>query len=36
MDVIQKIRVTPTGAGGPFPGDVPQTAIVIISATLVK
>ena len=36
MDVVQKIRVTPTGAGGPFPGDVPQTAIVIISATLVK
>lgn len=36
MDVVQKIRATPTGAGGPFPGDVPQTAIVITSATLVK
>jgi peptidyl-prolyl cis-trans isomerase A (cyclophilin A) len=36
MDVVQKIRTTPTGAGGPFPGDVPQTAVVITSATLVK
>jgi peptidyl-prolyl cis-trans isomerase A (cyclophilin A) len=36
MDVVQKIRITPTGAGGPFPGDVPQTAVVITSATLVK
>lgn len=36
MDVVQKIRATPTGASGPFPGDVPQTAIVITSATLVK
>jgi peptidyl-prolyl cis-trans isomerase A (cyclophilin A) len=36
MDVVQKIRATPTGAGGPFPGDVPQTAVVITSATLVK
>ena len=31
MDVIQKMKVTPTGAG-----DVPQTQIVINSATLVK
>lgn len=36
MDVIQKIRTSPTGAGGPFPSDVPQTPIVIHSATLVK
>lgn len=36
MDVVQKIRTTPTGAGGPFPGDVPLTAVVITSATLVK
>jgi peptidyl-prolyl cis-trans isomerase A (cyclophilin A) len=36
MDVVQKIRTTPTGAGGPFPGDVPQTAVVITSATLVN
>jgi peptidyl-prolyl cis-trans isomerase A (cyclophilin A) len=36
MDVVQKIRAMPTGAGGPFPGDVPQTAVVITSATLLK
>ncbi len=36
MDVIQKIRTTPTGAGGPFPSDVPRTPIVINSASLVK
>lgn len=36
MDVIQKIRTTPTGAGGPFPSDVPKTPILINSATLVK
>ncbi|MGI9135044.1 MAG: peptidylprolyl isomerase [Rhodoferax sp.] len=31
MEVIEKIKLTPTG-----PGDVPQTPIVINSATLVK
>ena len=36
MDVIQKIKSSPTGAGGPFPTDVPQTPILINSATLVK
>ncbi|ARU04489.1 peptidylprolyl isomerase [Comamonas serinivorans] len=36
MDVVEKIRQTPTGAGGPFPSDVPKTPIVIQSATLVK
>lgn len=36
MDVIQKIKTTPTGAGGPFPSDVPKTSILINSATLVK
>ena len=36
MDVVQKIRTTPTGAGGPFPSDVPKTPILINSATLVK
>jgi peptidyl-prolyl cis-trans isomerase A (cyclophilin A) len=36
MDVIQKIKVSPTGAAGPFPSDVPQTPILINSATLVK
>ena len=36
MDVVQKIKVTPTGPGGPFPSDVPKTPILINSATLVK
>lgn len=36
MDVVQKIKTTPTGAGGPFPTDVPKTAILINSATLLK
>jgi peptidyl-prolyl cis-trans isomerase A (cyclophilin A) len=36
MDVVNKIKATPTGAGGPFPTDVPKTAVVITGATLVK
>ena len=36
MDVITKIKASPTGPGGPFPSDVPKTAILINSATLVK
>jgi peptidyl-prolyl cis-trans isomerase A (cyclophilin A) len=36
MDVVQKIRSTPTGAGGPFPTDVPRTPILIQSITLLK
>jgi len=36
MDVIQKIRNTPTGPGGPFSSDVPKTQVIIQSATLVK
>jgi len=36
MDVVDKIRLTPTGAGGPFGSDVPKTPILINSATLVK
>jgi peptidyl-prolyl cis-trans isomerase A (cyclophilin A) len=36
MDVINKMKATPTGPGGPFPSDVPKTAILINSATLVK
>jgi peptidyl-prolyl cis-trans isomerase A (cyclophilin A) len=36
MDVILKIKSTPTGSGGPFRSDVPQTPIIINSATLVK
>ena len=36
MDVVDRIKSTPTGAGGPFPTDVPRTQVVIQSATLVK
>ena len=36
MDVVNKIKVTPTGAGGPFPSDVPKTPILLNSATLIK
>lgn len=36
MAVVEKIKSTPTGAGGPFPTDVPKTPILINSATLVK
>ncbi|MDO5624020.1 MAG: peptidylprolyl isomerase [Pseudomonadota bacterium] len=36
MDTVEKIRQTPTGAGGPFPTDVPQKQVVIQSATLLK
>jgi peptidyl-prolyl cis-trans isomerase A (cyclophilin A) len=36
MDVISKIKSSPTGSGGPFRSDVPQTPIIINSATLVK
>ncbi len=36
MDVVGKIKTTPTGPGGPFPSDVPRTPILINSATLVK
>ncbi|MFM8864915.1 MAG: peptidylprolyl isomerase [Limnohabitans sp.] len=35
MDVVQKIRNTPTGKGGPFPTDVPQTTVIIQSITLI-
>ena len=34
MDVVDKMKAAPTGAGGPFPTDVPKTAITINSATL--
>jgi peptidyl-prolyl cis-trans isomerase A (cyclophilin A) len=33
MDVVEKIRTVPTGPGGPFPGDVPRTQVVVTSAT---
>jgi peptidyl-prolyl cis-trans isomerase A (cyclophilin A) len=36
MDVVHKIKATPTGPGGPFPTDVPKTAITILSATVLK
>lgn len=36
IDVVQKIKAVPTGPGGPFPTDAPQTPILIQSATLVK
>jgi peptidyl-prolyl cis-trans isomerase A (cyclophilin A) len=36
MDVVEKIKAVPTGAGGPFPTDVPKEAVSIVSATLVK
>jgi peptidyl-prolyl cis-trans isomerase A (cyclophilin A) len=36
MDVVNKIKATPTGAGGPFPSDVPKTPIIINAASLVK
>ena len=34
METVQKIRSVPTGFGGPFPSDVPQTPIIIQSARL--
>ena len=35
LDVVNKIRQTPTGSAGPFPKDVPRTAIIIEKAMLV-
>jgi peptidyl-prolyl cis-trans isomerase A (cyclophilin A)/peptidyl-prolyl cis-trans isomerase B (cyclophilin B) len=35
LDVVDKIRATPTGPQGPFQSDVPVTAVVIESVTLV-
>jgi len=34
LDVVQRIKAVPTGAGGPFPTDVPRTPVTIQSATL--
>lgn len=34
METVEKIRNTPTGAGGPFPTDVPKTMVVIESARI--
>ncbi len=36
MDVVEQIRTTPTGPGGPFPRDVPQTPVVIESAVVIE
>jgi peptidyl-prolyl cis-trans isomerase A (cyclophilin A) len=36
MDVVNKIKATPTGAGGPFPTDVPKTPVLIKSAILLN
>ena len=35
MEVLQKIRQVPTGAGGPFRTDVPKTPVLIQSITLI-
>ena len=36
MDTIEKIRSVPTGAGGPFPTDVPQKMVIIESARVLE
>ncbi len=36
MDVVDKIRLTPTGSGGPFPQDVPKTQIIIEKINLLE
>lgn len=36
MDVVNKIKETPTGAAGPFSSDVPKTPITLLKATLEK
>ena len=36
MDVVNKIKELPTGAGGPFPSDVPKTPVTIKSASIVN
>jgi cyclophilin family peptidyl-prolyl cis-trans isomerase len=36
VEVVDKIAATPTGPGGPFPGDVPLQAIIINSAHSLK
>ncbi len=36
MNVVQAMKSVATGAGGPFPSDVPKTTLLINSATLVK
>jgi cyclophilin family peptidyl-prolyl cis-trans isomerase len=35
-DVVDKIRKIPTGSGGPFPKDVPQSPVIIQSAMVME
>ena len=36
MDVVNKIAAMPTGAGGPFPKDVPKEPVILKTATVVQ
>ncbi len=36
MEVVDKIRKLPTGSGGPFPTDVPETPVIINEATVIS
>ena len=36
MEIVNKIAATPTGAGGPFPGDVPREAVIIEEIRLIS
>lgn len=36
MDVVNKIKATSTGPGGPFPRDVPRTPVIIKQVTLLN
>lgn len=36
MDIVHQIAKTPTGPGGPFPGDVPREMIIIESISILS
>lgn len=36
MEIVNKIAATPTGAGGPFPSDVPKETIIIEEIKLIS
>ncbi|MDR4513337.1 peptidylprolyl isomerase [Nitrosomonas sp.] len=36
LDIVHQIAKTPTGSGGPFPGDVPRTMIIIEDISVLK
>ena len=36
MNVVNKIKAIPTGPGGPFPKDVPQTPVIIKNMTVLN